>query len=91
MSILNSSRSKVACVAGGVVSSREITFWRQSRQASGGAARKMGRGTLKYSGRRYFPRLRRSLLAAPPPKLYFARAIPPATQARSKENFYMSL
>ena len=38
----------VACVAGGIVSAREIKFWRRSRQASGEAARRMGRGTLKY-------------------------------------------
>ena len=37
----------------------------------------------KFSGRRYFSRLRRSLLAAPPPKLNFVRAIPPATQANT--------
>ena len=36
----------VACVAGGIVSAREIKFWRRSRQASGEAARRMGSGTL---------------------------------------------
>ena len=36
----------LACVAGGIVSAREIKFWRRSRQASGEAARRMG--TLKY-------------------------------------------
>ena len=40
--------SNLACVAGGVVSAREIKFWRRSRQASGEAARRMGRETLKY-------------------------------------------
>ena len=38
----------VACIAGGIVSAREIKFWRRSRQASSEAARRMGRGTLKY-------------------------------------------
>ena len=35
-------RKDVACVAGGIVSAREIKFWRRSRQASGEAARRMG-------------------------------------------------
>ena len=30
---------EVTCVAGGIVSTREIKFWRRSRQASGKAAR----------------------------------------------------
>ena len=37
----------LACVAGGIVSAHEIKFSRQSRQASGEAARRMGRGTLR--------------------------------------------
>ena len=57
-----------SCVAGGIVSAREIKSWRRSRQASGEAVKRMGRGTLLF-------------LAALPPKLYFACAIPPATQA----------
>ena len=36
----------LACLAGGAVSARETKFWRQSLQASGEAARRMGRGTL---------------------------------------------
>ena len=32
---------KLACVAGGIVSAREIKFWRRSRHASGEAARRM--------------------------------------------------
>ena len=55
----------LACVAGGIVSAREIKYWRQSQQASGEAARGMGIGILK---------------------LYFARAIPPATQATQDLN-----
>ena len=42
------SDGMIACVAGGIVSGREIKFWRRSRQASGEAARRMGSGTLKY-------------------------------------------
>ena len=34
-----------------------------------------------------FSRLRRSLLAAPPPKLYFARALPPATSLPTRYLF----
>ena len=37
-----------------------------------------------------FSRLRRSLLGAPPPKLYFARAIPPATQSDNTLSFYFT-
>ena len=63
----------LTCVAGGILSAREIKFWRRSRQASGQAARRMGSG--------YFSRRRRSLLAAPPPKSYFARAYNTASYA----------
>ena len=42
-----SVRTLLACVAGGIVSAHEIKFSRQSRQASGEAARRMGRGTLR--------------------------------------------
>ena len=59
--VMKSSHAyRLACVAGGIVSAREIKFWRRSRQANGKAAKRMGSGRL--------------LLATPPPKLYFARA-----------------
>ena len=38
----------LACVAGRIVSTQEIKFWQRSQQASGEAARRMRRGTLKY-------------------------------------------
>ena len=72
----------VACVADGIVSAREIEFWRRSRQASGEAAKRIGRGTL-------FAFLAasktRAYNTATPQKLYFACAIPPATQARKSK------
>ena len=51
-----------------------LRSWRYCRRArnkvlAAKRERRMGRGTL------YFSRLRRSLLAAPPPKLYFARVL----------------
>ena len=39
---------KVACVSGGIVSAREIKFGGGADKASGEAARRMGRGTLRY-------------------------------------------
>ena len=55
----------LACIADGIVGAREITFWRRSCE--------------KYKSKSKPPSsllswLRRSLLAAPRPKLYFARA-----------------
>ena len=49
----------LACVAGGIVDAREIKFWRRSARNA-------------KSPSPFSSRLRRSLLAAPPPKLYFA-------------------
>ena len=40
-----------------------------------------------FYGRRYFSQLRHSLLVAPPPKLNFAHAILPATQANTSFGF----
>ena len=58
---------KVACVAGGVVSARQIKFWRRSRQASGEAARRMGGETsLLASGGGEPPKLRARALTIPP-------------------------
>ena len=58
---------------------REIKFWRRSRQSE--------RRSREENGERDFeiPLFLAALplaLEAPPPKLYFALAIPPATQAR---------
>ena len=71
--------SFLACVAGGIVTAREIKFWRRSRQASGEAARRMGRG-ISESLSPFSSRLRRSLV-----QNFISRAltIPPATQATS--------
>ena len=74
--------NSLACVAGGIVSARNKVFaaeptseWR-SREENG--ERDFASGEAAINFKVPLP----ILLAAPPPKLYFARAyIPPATQA----------
>ena len=39
--VLSTEKNNLACVAGAIVSAREIKFWWRSRQASGEAARRM--------------------------------------------------
>ena len=75
----------VACVAGGITALNAV-WGRPVRRIGGGAARRMRTSPIEIpcglAACENSSRLRRSRVAAPPPKLYPGIIIPPATQAR---------
>ena len=76
----NKDEATVACVAGGIVSAREIKFWtneRRSREENGERDSEISESLSPFSSR-----LRRSLV-----QNFISRAltIPPATQAKATD------